>query len=190
MNHLKLKNTVRYISDHIDNSRKVLSSAVSIKDKLIDLTFAQIISEQEFYKISSVLSPQSRSPMWARYFIAKHGCEKVKKSEERGDFKKNGRHYEYKSSGYNQDNSVHMVQIRPWQNCDYIVQSISDDGAITFVLMNTEMKLEMQKLKTSRAHGTQTLVNNENIEYRMTLKKDAEDWDRWINHYHKEGDVF
>ena len=56
--------------------------------------------------------------------------------------------------------------------------------------MNTEMKLEMQKLKASRAHGTQTLVNNENIEYRMTLKKDSEDWDRWINHYHKEGDVF
>ena len=88
MNHLELKDTIRYILDNIENSRKVLSSAVSIKDKLIDLTFDQIISEREFYKISSVLSPQSRSPMWEKYFIAKHDCEKVKKSEERGDFKR------------------------------------------------------------------------------------------------------
>ena len=81
MNHLEVKDTIRYILDNIENSRKVLSSTVSIKDKLIDLTFDQIISEREFYKISSVLSPQSRSPMWEKYFIAKHDCEKVKKSE-------------------------------------------------------------------------------------------------------------
>ena len=35
---------------------------------------------------------------------------------------------------------------------------------------------------------TQTLVNNENIEYRMTLSKDSADWNRWINNYLK-GDV-
>ena len=190
MNRMEIKETIRYILGNIDESRKVKNSAVSIKDKLIDLTFRQEISEQDFYKISSVLTPQLRSPLWQNYFIKKHDCEKVNKDVDRGDFKKNGRYYEYKSSGYNQNNAVNIVQIRPWQDCDYIIQSISDDGATTFVLTHTEMKLEMEKLKASRAHGTQALVNNENIEYRMTLKRDSAHWNRWINNYHKEGDIF
>ena len=190
MDQIELQKAVRYILDHIDDSRRVLKRAVSIKDKLIDLTFEQIISEKDFFKISSVLSPQSRSPMWERYFIKKHDCEKVSKNEDRGDFKKNSKYYEYKSSGYNQDNSVHIVQIRPWQNCDYVIQSISDDGATTFVLTQAEMMLEMEKLKAARAHGTQSLVNNENIEYRITLNIGSADWDRWINNYYKENDIF
>ena len=189
MNQIELRKTIRYILNHIDDSRKVLKRAVSIKDKLIDLTFERIISEKDFYKISSVLSPQSRSPMWERYFIKKHDCEKVSKNEDRGDFKKNSKYYEYKSSGYNQDNSVHIVQIRPWQNCDYVIQSISDDGAITFILTHAEMMSEMEKLKAARAHGTQALINNENIEYRMTVNIGSADWDRWINNYYRENDI-
>ena len=68
--------------------------------------------------------------------------------------------------------------------------TISDDGATTFVLTHADMMLEMKELKAARAHGTQALVNNENIEYRMTLHKDSADWDRWINNYYKEGDSF
>jgi hypothetical protein len=190
MNQIELKKTIRDILDNIDESRRLKDSAESIKDELIDLTFRQEISEQDFYKISSVLTPQSRSPLWQNYFIKKHDCERVSKDENRGDFKKNGRYYEYKCSGYNQNNSVNMVQIRPWQDCNYIIQSISDDGATTFVLTHVEMMLEMKKLKASRAHGTQALVNNENIEYRMTLKRNSAHWNRWINNYHKEGDIF
>ena len=191
MNQTELRDTIRYILDNIDESRRVLNNVVSIKKELIDLTIEeQVISEQEFYKISSVLSTQSRSPLWENYFIKKHDCERVRKEEDRGDFKKNGRYYEYKSSGYNEDNSVHMLQIRPWQNCDYIIQSISDDGAITYVLIHSEMMLEMKLLKASRAHGTKVLRKNENIEFRMTLKRDSEDWNRWITNYLKKGDIF
>lgn len=190
MNQIELKKTIRDILDNIDKSRRLKDSVKSVKDKLIDLTLGQEISEQDFYKISSVLTPQSRSPLWENYFIKKHDCEKVNKSEDRGDFKKNGGYYEFKCSGYNQGNAVNIVQIRPWQNCDYIIQSISDDGAITFILTHAEMMLEMERLKASRAHGTQVLVNNENIEYRMTLKRDSADWDRWISNYRKEGDIF
>ncbi len=136
MNQIELNKTISYILDNIDDSRRVLNSVVSIRKKLIDLTIRRVISEQDFYKISSVLSSQSRSPMWENYFIKKHDCEKVKISENRGDFKKNDIY------------------------------------------------------KAARAHGTQVLVNNENIEYRMTLHKDSADWDRWINNYHKEGDIF
>ena len=78
-----------------------------------------------------------------------------------------------------------------FHNCDYIIQSISDDGATTFVLTHADMMLEMKELKATRAHGTKkALVDNENIEYRMTLKKDSANWDRWINNYYKESDSF
>ena len=192
MNQKELKDTIRYILDNIDESRKVLNSVVSIRKKLIDLTIEdQVISEQDFYKISSVLSTQSRSPLWENYFIKKHDCERVKKEEDRGDFRKNGRYYEYKSSGYNQDNSVHMLQIRPWQDCDYIIQSISDDGATTFVLTHKEMLFEMKKLKAAPAHGTKEVVaDNEKIEYMMRIKRDSADWHRWINNYYKVDVIF
>ena len=192
MNQIELKKTIRYILDNIDSSRSVLNRVASIRKELIDLTLEeQVISEQNFYKISSVLSTQSRSPLWENYFIKKHDCKRVNKNEDRGDFKKNGRYYEYKSSGYNLGNSVHLLQIRPWQDCDYIIQSISDDGAITFVLTHAEMKLEMERLKASPAHGTKEVVaDNKKIEYMMTVERGSADWDRWISNYRKEEDIF
>ena len=186
-----LNETLSFILDNIDESRKVKMSVESIKDELIDLTLQKVITEQDFYKISSVLSTQSRSPLWENYFIKKHDCERVNKNEDRGDFKKNGMYYEYKSSGYNLANSVHLLQIRPWQDCDYIIQSISDDGATTFVLTHAEMMLEMERLKASPAHGTKEVVsNNKKIEYMMIVERGSADWDRWINNYRKEGDIF
>ena len=169
MNQIELKKTIDYILDNIDESREVKTRAFSIRKKLIDLTLSQDISEKDFYKISSVLTPQSRSSLWQNYFIRKHNCVKVSKDEDSGDLKKNEIYYEYKSSGYNQDNTVNIVQIRPWQNCDYIIQRISDDEVITFVLTHKEMMLEVQKLKASSAHGTKkALEGNINKELRMT----------------------
>ena len=192
MNQKELNETISFVLENIDNSRIVLNSVASIRNQLIDLTLEkQKISEQDFYKISSVLSTQARSPLWENYFIKKHDCEKVNKSEDRGDFKKNGKYYEYKSSGYNLRNSVHLLQIRPWQDCDYIIQSISDEGAITFVLTHAEMKLEMEQLKASPAHGTKEVVaDNKKIEYMMSIERDSADWDRWISNYRKESDIF
>ena len=85
MNQKELNKTISFILENIDNSRIVLNSVASIRDQLIDLTLEkQEISEQDFYKISSVLSTQSRSPLWENYFIKKHDCERVNKSEDRG----------------------------------------------------------------------------------------------------------
>ena len=192
MNQKELNQTINFILDNIDSSRIVMNSVVSIRKKLIDLTLEeQVISEQDFYKMSSVLSTQSRSPLWENYFIKKYDCERVNKSEDRGDFKKNDRYYEYKSSGYNLANSVHLLQIRPWQDCDYIIQSVSDDGVTTFVLKHAEMMLEMERLKASPAHGSKRVVaDNKKIEYMMSVERDSADWDRWINNYCKKGDIF
>ena len=192
MNRKELNETINFILDNIDSSRIVMNSVVSIRKKLIDLTLEeQVISEQDFYKMSSVLSTQSRSPLWENYFIKKYDCERVNKSEDRGDFKKNGRYYEYKSSGYNLNNSVHLLQIRPWQDCDYIIESISDDGATTFVLTHAEMMLEMKRLKAAPAHGTpKALEDNKTIEYGIRVKRGSANWDRWISNYRKEDDIF
>ena len=191
MNRIEVKKTIRVILDSIDKSRRLKESVESVKDELIDLTFEQEISEQDFYKISSVLSTQSRSPLWENYFIKKHGCERVKRNEDRGDFKKNGIYYEYKSSGDNQNNSVNILQIRPSQDCDYIIQSISDDRATTFVLKHAEMMLEMERLKATPVHGTpKALEDNKTIEYGIRVKRGSADWDRWISTYRKEGDIF
>ena len=191
MNQIELKKTIHAILDSIDKSRRLKETVESVKDELIDLTFEQEISEADFYKISSVLSTQSRSPLWENYFIKKHDCERVSKNEDRGDFKKNGRYYEYKSSGSNQNNSVNILQIRPWQDCDYIIQSISDDRATTFVLTHAEMMLEMDRLKASPIHGTRkALEDNKTIEYGMRVKRGSTDWDRWISNYRKEDGIF
>ena len=192
MNQKELNETISFVLENIDNSRIVLNSVARIRDQLIDLTLEKKeITELDFYKISSVLSTQARSPLWENYFIKKHDCQRVNKSEDRGDFKKNGRYYEYKSSGYNLNNSVHLLQIRPWQDCDYIIESISDDGATTFVLTHAEMMLEMKRLKAAPAHGTpKALEDNKTIEYGMEVKKGSAGWDRWINNYRKMSDIF
>ena len=64
MNQKELNETISFVLENIDNSRIVLNSVASIRNQLIDLTLEkQEISEQDFYKISSVLSTQSRSPL-------------------------------------------------------------------------------------------------------------------------------
>lgn len=178
--------SIRYILRHINRAREVAAAVYGIRKSLVDLALRGDISEREFYKISSVLSPQSRSPMWERYFRQKHGCAPVKKEQNRGDFEKNGKHYEYKASGYNADGAVHIVQIRLWQNCDYVVQSISDDEVVTFVLSHAEMTAETKSLNATTAHGTKKVSQvSRHVELRMTLKPGTEDWRRWMRLYRK-----
>ncbi len=186
MNQISLWATLDYILDNIDIVYNVKILVESIKNELIDLVFDHSISESEFYKISSILTPQCRSPLWENYFIRKYGCEKISKDLNNGDFKKDGKYYEYKCSGYNQTNTLNIIQIRPWQNCDYIIQFIYNDEPITFILTHDEMILEMDIMKASCAHGTPDAIkNNDNVEYKITLKKDSIDWYRWIDKYNK-----
>ena len=123
-----------------------------------------------FYNITSALSPQSRSPLWEKYFIQKYDCRSVNHNEDRGDLEKDGRYYEYKASGFNRDNALHIVQIKFWQNCDYIVQSISSYGIITFILTHDQMIQEAIRCKTTSAHGTRSVTTlNKRNELRMIL---------------------
>lgn len=169
---------------NIDAVRNQLISATEIKKHLIPLAIKRCISESDFYRITSLLTPQSRSSLWEKYFILKHKCCKINLSEDRGDFEKNGIYYEYKSSGYNLDSALHVVQVRLWQTCDYLIQSISDDAIATFHVPHKNMSDEVEKLNASVAHGTKTAnKENKNIELRFTVKKDTEHWQRWCQNY-------
>lgn len=64
------------------------------KNQILHLVLEQKISELTFYKLTSLLSAQSRSPLWEKYFRIKNDFEPVAKNENRGDFKKDGNYYE------------------------------------------------------------------------------------------------
>ena len=182
-----IQKTIRYILKNIDDSKRVIEAAYKIRGNLIDLALNGHIVEREFYKISSLLTPQSRSFIWQNYFVAKHNCKSINRNENKGDFEKNGRSYEYKASGYNQDNSVNIIQIRLWQDCDYVIQAISDESVVTFVLTHRQMEEETKRLKVSSAHGTPAVTSvNPRNELRMTLRRDSEDWDRWMKRYRRD----
>ena len=85
-----LQREVGFILSNIDNHRKVVKSAYSVREHLIPSTISGKIRESDFYRISEVLSPQARSPLWEKYFIEKYKCQEVKKDENSGDLKKNG----------------------------------------------------------------------------------------------------
>ena len=175
---------IRHILAHVERSREVRRAAYQVKPRLIGLALENAITEEDFYRVSSLLTPQARSPLWEKYFIRRHNCRKVAAKSDSGDFEKDGVHYEYKASGYNQDDAVHLVQIRLWQGCDYVVQSVSDAGAASLVLTHAEMEREVEWCGGTSAHGTRTAVaNNQNVELRMTLRKDGEHWTRWLKKY-------
>ena len=119
------------------------NAAYEIRQYLIDLALSGSITESDFYQITSLLSPQSRSPLWEKYFISKYDCAKVNKNEKRGDVHKSGRFYEFKASGFNQDDGLHIVQIRLWHDCDYIIQSISSAGAISLCYLMQRWKMRL-----------------------------------------------
>ena len=175
---------IDFVISHLDDHKRITECAYQVRNYLVDWGIKRKISESEMYKITSTLRPQSRGAIWEKYFIEKHGCERVPKDANAGDFKKEGKHYEYKASGFNQDGNLHIVQVRPWQNCDYIIQSISFGGVKTFLLSRGEMKEETKLCNAASAHGTK-VANEENLnkELRFTVKKDKEAWQRWCTNY-------
>ncbi len=169
--------------------REHINKVNIVKPYIMDLVDNGAISERDFYTLSSFLTPQSRSPLWQNYFINKVGADKVKATDNRGDFLWNSKHYEYKISGFNKDNHLHIVQVRIWQNCDYVIQYVSPDynPPITFILEHKQMADELNMLKASSAHGTKKAnIDNRNIELRCSLKYKSKDWGRWQDCYKKE----
>lgn len=84
--------------------------------------------------------------------------------------------YKYKPSGYNQDGSIHIVQIILWQKCNYVIQFISDNNILTSVVLNEEMAAETSLLKAISAHGAKQVSKvNKHNELRTTLFPNSKD---------------
>jgi len=178
--------TAKHILANIHNVREAVNHAYKIRTELIQLALEGSITELEFYNITSVLTPQSRSPLWEKYYIQKRGAKKLKAQDNKGDFILDGKAYEYKASGFNQTGNINIVQLRSWQKCDYIVQYITSGEVFTFRLTRAQMEEEANRCKKSAAHGTQAAnLKNENIEFRFTVVVGGEDWNRWLSRYRR-----
>lgn len=165
--------------------RKVVANGrlARVKSMLIESQIAGHITLVDFYRITSLMSSQMRARLWEKYFIEKYGFLRVRVKENRGDMTKHGKYYEYKASGFNADGKLHLVQLRPWQNCDYIVQAISGDGAKTYHLTKARMMQEIAANKATPAHGTQSAnAQNQNIEWRMSLSQNTvrDTWGKYL----------
>ena len=171
------------ILENISNVRDIINEVKQIKSYLIELSLGGKITEMEFYRISSLLSSQSRSTLWEKYYMEKHSATKISADNNAGDFKLNDRNYEYKVS-FNTDKLLHIVQIRLWQGCDYIVQAITMDKIYTFQLLHNQMEHELELVGATPAHGTASAnKDNKNVELRATIKMGSADWLRWVNNY-------
>ena len=181
-----IKDVVAGLIQDAGKTREYIDKTYMVEPHIIELVFNNDITERDFYHITSFLTPQARSPLWQNYFIEKIGAQKIPAANNTGDFLWKGKFYEHKISGFNKDKNLHVVQVRTWQGCDYIIQYLDEkhNPPVTFVLTGDEMKEELKLLKVSSAHGTKKAnKNNENIEYRFTLVLDSKDWERWCKLY-------
>ena len=169
----------------VDKADEIAALVRKVKPHLVESTLEGRLSERDFYRISSLLTSQARSPLCEKYYIKKRGFRAVGSQEDRGDFVDNaGEYVEYKMSAQNEDNALHVVQIRPWQKVRYVVQKITAERVFTFHLTHEQMSKELKKLKASVAHGAKkAAIANQNVEYRFTIEIGGEDWKRWISKY-------
>lgn len=118
-----------------------------------------------------VLNPQSYGSLIENRFIKRNNGIKIKSTLNQGDCIINNKNYEVKTS-LSFNNTYNIVQIRLWQNVDYILIFVNLDKDLTLSickLTTEQMKEEVEK-REQYAHGTKTSnLENKNIEYRFTL---------------------
>lgn len=155
------------------------------KDKILKMALKGEISIPDFYRATSTLSSQSRSPYWEKFMIKYLKARKLKASENIGDFEWMGKNYEYKISGVNKGFLLHAVQLRLWQRANYMIHYVDRNyESWVFILSHEQMQKECELLKATAAHGTKEANDkNENIELRFTIDPNSKDMDRWKKNY-------
>lgn len=147
---------------------------------------------ETFINVVSITSPQRYGGLIEKRLVKELKLIKKKSSEDSGDFTDAfGDHYEFKSSIIKKDgDKINLVQIRPWQNTNYYIVAIRFWQGLTycfaFKLSHEQMMKELVECKATAAHGTKkAILNNENVEYRFSIKplKKDENFRRWIQNY-------
>lgn len=144
----------------------------------------------QFFDAMSVLSPQSYGPRIQNRLIKELGLSPLKASDNKGDAinSTNNVCYEIKVSIISASNKcLNLVQIRLWQNVNYICvyYDSSSKKIEAFELTHEQMEQECKLLGHS-AHGTKLAnENNQNKEIRLSLKIDKNDetYCRWKRLY-------
>lgn len=148
------------------------------------------LSWDEFAVAASVLTPQSYGGRIAKRLANELGLLSTD-DKDRGDYvslKKD--YFEVKGSMITSSNGlINLVQIRPWQDVNYIVycfdiRNINNVSTEFFYLNKNEMKSEMLKCGTASAHGTANAnSNNTNRELALRLDIESSHYTRWMTNY-------
>ena len=125
----------------------------------------------------SLQIPQSYGPKMEKFFIKKHGMQKVASSLDRGDFKNdNENYYEHKFS-YIKEQKFNFVQIRPWQDLKgYALEVLREGSFSQFYITKKDMNRLLEKYG-NMAHGTKKAVSlNINKEYALRGNYSSDLW--------------
>ena len=124
------------------------------------------------------LLPCSYGKRIEQKIIQEFGMESVKTRMNRGDSKKNGKHFEIKVSFLsNLSNAYNLTHLRPWQLIDYYLFCFVDcenDFTPMFFVIPKHM---IYKFKIGPMNGTElSNENNHNIEMRSTINKGTKEY--------------
>jgi len=172
------------IDDFLKLSQKIRGDAAADNKWGWDLSFP------DFMKAMACLNPQSSGGRIENRLSNLLGLTRTN-NPDRGDRRsKNLEYIEFKGSIITSSNkNLNLVQIRPWQDVNYIfyIYDIRDMSApiLRLLSLNKEqMSSEVIKCGVTSAHGTKTAnSDNHNIELALRLEADSIDYIRWITNY-------
>jgi hypothetical protein len=142
----------------------------------------------DFAKAMLCLNPQSYGGRVDKRLSENLGLESTD-DKDRGDRKSiNGTYVEWKGSFFTSSNTtLNLVQIRPWQDTDYIyyafdMRDLSNIKMQLFYLNKIQMQSELAG--ATSAHGTKNSnIDNSNNELAVRIEADSDIYNRWIAEY-------
>lgn len=145
-----------------------------------------------FIKKMQFLSPKSFGTRIQNRIIEKNNFKIVSASKDRGDFEKDGKYFEFKTTILTPSNTgANFVNVRPYQEIDgyyclVVNTNVSPYETKQFYLTKEQMDKELKLLKANASNGTlESNKENKNLSYRFTIDFSAENGSavRWINEY-------
>lgn len=153
------------------------------------------LENPEFISTLALLTSQRSSRILEKKILERLKCLQANIFENIGDgFNDENLNYEIKCSNITPSNRmINIVQIREWHDIDYyiiMVNYFENDGkfkeTLFFELSASEMKEELNLIKSSSAHGTpKSNKHNQNVEKRfsITIDDNNEHYNRWLDSY-------
>ncbi|WP_130536986.1 hypothetical protein [Thiomicrorhabdus indica] len=144
-----------------------------------------------FIKKILALSPKSYGTKIQNRVIFQNDLKHVKANEDKGDFRKNSKYYEIKTSILTVTNkAANITGVRPWQPIDgyYILiidaRDFENICTYNFHLTKEQMSEELKCLKALPLNGTKRAnEGNINLPQRFQLSLNDGNFKRWVQRY-------